>query len=219
MDTGGGPGHDQPPWTANQPRSSASPRASSPARPAATVDQRAGAQAVSRLTTRPAPARPATASGVQQFFDLDQAPESAWREDFYLAEGAIRGWDRRTLSITYQMLGSAWPQHYGFEPRTAAWDELSAPSHQQEHPVRQRCTTERRPSTTSTTAAISSTAAQHPFEGVDAATWSGATGKPNPPAVREELAKDMAQHAGLPGMLGAPACAAISPPRVYGRSP
>lgn len=62
--------------------------------------------------------------GVHQFFDIDrviQHPEAS------IAEGAIRGWDRRTL-FYYNMLTSL-AEHYAFDIDTP-WDKLS-PIHQQ----------------------------------------------------------------------------------------
>jgi excinuclease ABC subunit A len=62
--------------------------------------------------------------GVHQFFDIDrviQHPEAS------IAEGAIRGWDRRTL-FYYNMLTSL-AEHYAFDIDTS-WEKLS-PIHQQ----------------------------------------------------------------------------------------
>jgi excinuclease ABC subunit A len=62
--------------------------------------------------------------GVHQFFDIDrviQHPEAS------IAEGAIRGWDRRTL-FYYNMLTSL-AEHYQFDIDTP-WEKLSA-IHQQ----------------------------------------------------------------------------------------
>jgi excinuclease ABC subunit A len=62
--------------------------------------------------------------GVHQFFDIDrviQHPEAS------IAEGAIRGWDRRTL-FYYNMLTSL-AEHYAFDIDTS-WEKLS-PVHQQ----------------------------------------------------------------------------------------
>ena len=62
--------------------------------------------------------------GVHQFFDIDrviQHPEAS------ISEGAIRGWDRRTL-FYYNMLTSL-AEHYTFDIDTP-WEELS-PIHQQ----------------------------------------------------------------------------------------
>ena len=62
--------------------------------------------------------------GVHQFFDIDrvvQHPEAS------IAEGAIRGWDRRTL-FYYNMLSSL-ANHYDFD-MDQPWEKLS-PIHQQ----------------------------------------------------------------------------------------
>jgi excinuclease ABC subunit A len=62
--------------------------------------------------------------GVHQFFDIDrviQHPEAS------ISEGAIRGWDRRTL-FYYNMLTSL-AEHYDFDIEQP-WDQLS-PIHQQ----------------------------------------------------------------------------------------
>ncbi len=62
--------------------------------------------------------------GVHQFFDIDrviQHPEAS------ISEGAIRGWDRRTL-FYYNMLTSL-AEHYGFDI-DQPWEKLSA-IHQQ----------------------------------------------------------------------------------------
>ena len=62
--------------------------------------------------------------GVHQFFDIDrviQHPEAS------ISEGAIRGWDRRTL-FYYNMLTSL-AEHYNFDIE-APWEKLS-PIHQQ----------------------------------------------------------------------------------------
>jgi excinuclease ABC subunit A len=62
--------------------------------------------------------------GVHQFFDIDrviQYPKAS------IAEGAIRGWDRRTL-FYYNMLTSL-AEHYAFDIDTS-WEKLS-PVHQQ----------------------------------------------------------------------------------------
>lgn len=62
--------------------------------------------------------------GIKQYFDIDrviQHPEAS------ISEGAIRGWDRRTL-FYYNMLTSL-AEHYEFDIDTP-WNELS-PQHQQ----------------------------------------------------------------------------------------
>ena len=96
-------------WTAA--RNTCSPP-SSPARSAA-MRCRNWSRACSRSTTRWAPARSATASGVIQFFDPKRVVANP---QLSLAGGAIKGWDKRN-QFYFQMLESL-AAHYGFSVDT-----------------------------------------------------------------------------------------------------
>ena len=74
------------------------------------------------LTTPPEPAPPVL--GVRQYFDLDRVIQ---HPELSITEGAIRGWDRRTL-FYYNMLTSL-ADHYDFDI-DVPWSELDS-IHQQ----------------------------------------------------------------------------------------
>ena len=108
--------------------------------------------------------------GVKQFFDTKRLVNG----ELTLAEGAIRGWDRRNVYY-FQMLGSL-ATHYGFSLEVP-FDELSA-----EH---QKCIlfgsgTQNVDFKYLNDRAISSSA-RTPSK-ASCRTWSGVTAKPNPPA-------------------------------------
>ena len=156
----------------------------SPARPAATISELE--PRCSRSTTRPAPARPATAWALSSF--RYQAP-GQWRDD--LAEGAVRGWDRRNVYY-FQMLGRC-PAAL----RGSAWKYRST-SCRRTPEVILFTAAARRTSTSSYLNDRGDIVKRRTRSKASCRTWNAATAKPS--RQRARRAGQVPQHPALPGL-------------------